>query len=59
MNNTDNIEISYFYCPDCNMRITVPRDKFLVRDKEPVKELYCPKCDKMQQMTEGKGEQNK
>ena len=50
MGNNDNIVISYFYCPDCNMRITVPRDKFLVKDKEPVKELYCPKCDKVQKM---------
>lgn len=48
--------ISTFTCPECGMRIPLPRFKSYKRKRGHIKDLYCPKCNKVQKTTEQKEE---
>lgn len=45
-----NFTISRCYCPECGSVMTVPRIKN--REKNHHKDLWCPKCKKIQTMIE-------
>lgn len=47
---TDRVSISQFKCPECGLKMFVPRKR--PREKGHIKDLYCVNCDKMMKMQE-------
>ena len=37
-------EISIFVCPDCGNKFPLPRAKSMRREKNHIKDLWCPHC---------------
>lgn len=52
MSKKINYSISNFICPDCGSSIPLPRQKNRKRNKEHVKDLWCPYCKKVVKTTE-------
>ena len=48
----NNFSISYFHCPDCDMVMSVPRFDHRRREKDHIKDLYCPRCKGVKKMVE-------
>ncbi len=52
MRTATSYVISYFRCPQCGFRMSVPRKKKRLRAAGHIKDLYCPNCDKIVKMQE-------
>jgi predicted RNA-binding Zn-ribbon protein involved in translation (DUF1610 family) len=48
--------ISYFTCPECGMEIPLPRPNGRKRKRGHIKDLFCPRCGKIQKTLEHKAE---
>ena len=48
----DWYNISTFVCPDCGTEMPIPRWLGRRREKGHIKDLYCPKCKKIQKFKE-------
>ena len=44
--------VSYLVCPECEGRVTVPRKKKRLRERDHVKTMWCPFCKKMRDFVE-------
>lgn len=43
----NHYEISYFVCPECGNKFPIPRPKSMRREKNHIKDLWCPFCRKV------------
>lgn len=51
MNNKRKVRvISDFICPECGLDFPLPRIHGKQRKNGHIKDIYCPKCDKIQQL---------
>lgn len=39
---------STFYCPECGLKMTIPRKRAKLRENNHIKHMYCINCDKAQ-----------
>lgn len=49
-----NFFISYLICPECRTKFPIPRKRDRRREKNHIKDLYCPHCRKAQKFVENK-----
>ena len=49
--------ISNFICPECCLNFPLPRNHGRQRKNGHIKDIYCPKCDKIQKFREYKYKQ--
>ena len=49
--------ISNFICPECGLNFPLPRNHGRQRKNGHIKDIYCPKCDKIQKFREYKYKQ--
>jgi len=52
MRTATSYVISYFHCPKCGFKMSVPRKKRRLRENGHIKDLYCPNCDRVMKMQE-------
>lgn len=52
-----NLEISQFVCPDCGLIMPLPRRHGKERETGHIKDLFCPRCGKIEKMLEYKSNQ--
>lgn len=43
---------SDFICQECGFKFPLPRRKFKQREKGHIKDIYCPKCNKITKFKE-------
>ena len=44
--------ITHFYCNDCGTEIPLPRRIGRMRERDHVKDIWCPKCKAIKKFTE-------